>query len=59
MKDPIPKFNGKVNTFAVFLLWFIDYALCDVKGVDGLHALDNVITCKKKFLEGASHLSSG
>ena len=42
MKDPIPKFNGKVNTFAVFLLWFIDYALFDVKGVDGLHALDNV-----------------
>ena len=42
MKDLIPKFDGKVNTFAVFLLRFIDYALLNVKGVDGLHALDNV-----------------
>eukprot|EP00937_MAST-01D_sp_MAST-1D-sp2_P003163 g3163.t1 len=42
MKDPIPRFDGKVSAFAVFLAQFIDYALLNVKGVDTLHALEDV-----------------
>ena len=36
-----PKFNGKASCFAQFLVEFVGYALLHVKGVDGLHALDD------------------